>query len=145
MRAAVRLVGGLRPVALLALGAAWIVYGVRIVVDARYGVGRGLASITRYVPLSTLGWVWVAAGIVGVVSGLLPVYRWQADGFAALVAPAVLWGVTNLRAACTGYPAASGSAAAWLGFAAFALCTAGMVEPPWVVDAVLKRKGGTRV
>lgn len=133
MRAAVRLVGGLRPAGLIALGLAWICYGYRIVVDERYSVARGLASITKHVPLHVLGWAWVAAGVVGVLGGLGRAYVWQSAAFAVLVAPAVLWGVANARAACSGYPAASGSAAAWLGFAVFVLCMAGTVEPEWVV------------
>lgn len=141
MRAAVRLIGGLRPAGLIALGLAWIAYGIRIVIDDRYSVARGLVSITRYVPLSALGWIWVAAGVIGVVGGLARADSWQNPGFAALVAPAVLWGVANARSASTGYPAASGSAAAWLGFALFTLLMAGTVEPPWVVDA-LRTKGG---
>lgn len=141
MRVAVRLAGGLRPAALICLGLAWIAYGYRIVVDQRYSVARGLANITQYVPLSTLGWVWVAAGVIGVAGGLVGSFVWQSAGFTALVAPAVLWGVANLRTAATGYPAASGSAAAWLGFAAFTLCTAGMAEPGWVME-ILRKKGG---
>lgn len=133
MRAAVRLVGGLRPAGLIALGLAWICYGYRIIVDERYSVARGLSSITRYVPLHVLGWAWVAAGVIGVIGGLGKAYAWQSAGFTALVVPAVLWGVANARAACSGYPAASGSAAAWIGFAVFVVCMAGTVEPGWVV------------
>jgi hypothetical protein len=140
MRAAVRLVGGLRPAGLIVLGLAWISYGYRIVVDERYSVARGLASITRYVPLSTLGWVWVGAGAIGVLGGLLRSFPWQSAGYAALVTPAVLWGVANARAAMNGYPAATGSAAAWLGMGLFTLLMAGTVEPLWVVEA-RRRKG----
>jgi hypothetical protein len=142
VRAAVRLIGGLRPAGLIVLGLAWCAYGYRIVIDERYSVVRGLASVTRYVPLSTLGWVWVAAGAIGVAGGLLRSAPAQAAAFAALVAPAVLWGVANARAACTGYPAASGSAAAWLGMGLFTLLMAGTVEPLWVIDSPRFKKGG---
>jgi hypothetical protein len=120
VRAAVRAVGGLRPAALAVLGIGWIVYGRSISTDPTYGRARGLAGITRYVPLGTLGWVWVAAGAVAVLAGLGRRMSYQAPGFAALATPAALWGVTYARTALTGgYPSAGGSAAAWLSFAAF--------------------------
>lgn len=141
MRAAVRLLGGLRPAGLIVLGLAWICYGYRIVVDQRYSVSRGTASITQHVPLHILGWGWVAAGALGVLGGLARAYVWQSAAFAALVTPAVLWGVANIQAACSGYPAASGSAAAWLGFAVFTLCMAGTVEPEWVAGPRRLKRG----
>ncbi|MFJ1581795.1 hypothetical protein ACIOC1_00460 [Streptomyces sp. NPDC088197] len=146
MRAAVRLVGGLRPAALAVLGIGWIVYGHGIATDPGYARSRGLAGITRYVPMTALGWVWIAAGAVAVAASLTRSgIRAQAAGFAALAAPAVLWGVTYARSAWSGgLPSASASAAAWLAFAAFVVLTAGMAEPGWVIDALYdeNEKGG---
>lgn len=142
MRAAVRAVGGLRPAALAVLGIGWIVYGYSITTDPNYGRSRGLAGLTRYVPLSTLGWVWVAAGAVSVGAAVARAPRCQAAGYAALAAPAVLWGITYARAAWGGsYPSASGSASAWLAFSVFIVLTAGMAEPEWVVDALHDKRG----
>jgi hypothetical protein len=141
----VRAVGGLRPAALAVLGVGWVVYGRSISTDPTYGRSRGLAGITRYVPLSDLGWVWVAAGAVAILAGLGRRMRYQAPGFAALAAPAVLWGFTYARTAITGgYPSAGGSAAAWLAFAAFVVLTAGMAEPAWVVAALYETRGEPR-
>lgn len=142
MRAAVRLVGGLRPAALIALGVGWILYGRVIATDPGYARTRGLAGITRYVPMSGLGWVWVAAGSVAVLAGLARRMRYQAPGFTALATPAVLWGLTFARAAWGGeYPSAAGSAAIWTTVAVFIVLTAGMAEPGWVVNE-LKRGDG---
>lgn len=142
MRAAVRLVGGLRPAALIVLGAGWIAYGHSITTDPSYGRARGLAGITRYVSLPHLGWVWVACGAVAALAGLGRRLRYQAPGFTALAAPAVLWGITYARAAWGGgYPSASGSAAAWLAFSVFIVLMAGTSEPPWVVGALLDKRG----
>jgi hypothetical protein len=137
VRAAVRVVGGLRPAALIVLGAGWIAYGHSITTDPGYARARGLRGITRYIPLERLGWVWVAAGTVAVLAGLARRMKWQAPGFTALAAPAVLWGVTYARSALHGgLPSASGSAAAWLAFAVFIVLCAGMAEPAWVVEAL---------
>lgn len=133
-----RLVGGLRPAALTVLGIGWIVYGRSISTDPNYGRTRGLAGITQYVPMGALGWVWVAAGVVALLAGLLRLgIQAQAIGFAAVAAPAVLWGVTFLRSAWNGtYPAASGSAAVWIAVGVSIVLTAGMAEPGWVIDAL---------
>ncbi|WNI16897.1 hypothetical protein [Actinacidiphila sp. ITFR-21] len=145
MRAAVRLVGGLRPAALMVLGTGWILYGRSIITDPGYARSRGLAGITRYIPLSSLGWVWVAAGAVAVLAGLGRRMRYQAPGFTALSGPAVLWGVTYARSAWAGgLPSSSGSAAAWLAFSVFIVLCAGMSEPPWVVGILYDKKGGDR-
>lgn len=145
MRAAVRLVGGLRPAALMVLGTGWIVYGYSITTDPGYARARGLAGITRYISLSALGWVWVTAGAVAVLAGLARRMRYQAPGFTALAAPAVLWGVSYARSAVNGgLPSASGSAAAWLAFSVFIVLCAGMSEPAWVVDALYGGKGEPR-
>lgn len=145
MRAAVRLVGGLRPAALIVLGCGWICYGYSITTDPGYARARGLAGITRYISLSALGWVWVAAGAVALLAGAAKRMRYQAPGFTALAAPAVLWGVTYARAAWgDGLPSASGSAAAWLAFSLFIVLTAGMAEPPWVVAVLYEKRGEPR-
>lgn len=142
MLAAVRLVGGLRPAALIVLGCGWIVYGYGIAIDPSYARSRSLASITRYVELSTLGWVWVAAGAVAVLAGLGRRMRYQAPGFCALAAPAVLWGVSYARAAGGTGASATSTAAAWLAFSVFIVLCAGMAEPEWVVDALRTEKRG---
>lgn len=141
---AVRITGGLRPVILFVLGLGWGWYGEGIATDPRYGTARGLASITRYVSLDTLGWVWVAAGSIAVVASLVRwCPRWQAAGFVALACPAALWGLSFMRAAASGsYSSAAGSAAAWLAFAVALVLVAGLAEPRWVVTALADRQRG---
>jgi hypothetical protein len=127
-----RLIRPRRAAYLVTIGLGWTGYGTGIVVDPRYGTARGLVSITRYVPLNVLGWLWVAAGVLAVVAGLtLRCPRWQAAGFTALAVPATLWGAAFTSAwARGGYPSASGSAAAWVAMALGIYWVSGMVDPP---------------
>lgn len=118
---------------LIVLGLGWLVYGRVTVTDPRYGTSRSLASITQYVAMPTLGWIWVICGAVSVAAGLLgrrsPCL--QAAGFAALAAPATLWGAAYTSAwAAGGYPSAAGSAGAWTAWAIGVLIVAGMCDPP---------------
>lgn len=138
MRPVIRITGGLRPIALVAAGLGWMVYGRGIITDPRYGTTRGLADLTQYVPLSALGWVWVACGAVAVAAGLARTApRWQAAGFTALAGPAFLWGLGFTRTWISGgYPSASGSAGAWMGIATLIMIAAGLAEPARVVDAL---------
>lgn len=138
MRPVVRMTGGLRPIALVAVGIGWVVYGRGIVLDPQYGTARRLVSITEYIPLSTLGWIWVGCGLVAVTAGLCRTYdRWQPAGFTALAVPAFLWGLGFVRAwADGGPPSASGAAGAWMGIAVLITVTAGLAEPAWAVEAL---------
>lgn len=146
MRTAVRVTGGLRPVALIAVGIGWMVYGRGIIADPRYGTARGLVDITQYVPLSVLGWVWVGCGLVAVGAGLCRGYdRWQPAGFTALAMPAFLWGLGFVRAWVDGGPAStSGAAGAWMGIAVLVMVAAGLAEPAWVVEALASENSSTR-
>jgi hypothetical protein len=118
---------------LIVLGLGWLAYGSATVQDPRYGTSRGLASITRYIPMDVLGWVWVGCGAVAVLAGLLgrrcPVSG--PAGFSALAWPATLWGAAYTRAwADGGYPSAAGAAAAWTAFAIGIFLVSGMTDPP---------------
>lgn len=121
----------LRRAFLVTLGAGWTGYGaIGILADPRYGTSRGLADVTRYVPMDVLGWLWVAAGAVAVTAGLLAhCPRVQAAGFAALAAPACLWGAAFTLSAFTSYPQAAGSACAWVAFAVGIYWVSGMDDP----------------
>lgn len=117
---------------LVTLGIAWMGYGgLGIVRDPRYGTARGLAHLTDYVSLVSLGWMWVAAGAIAVVAGLVVACpRIQAAGFTALATPAALWGAAfTISWASGGYPAAVGSAFGWVGFALGVLWVSGMDDP----------------
>lgn len=130
MRAAVLRVSHRRAF-LVILGIGWAGYGgIGILGDPRYGTSRGLADITRYVPMEVLGWMWVATGLLATGAGLLVrCPQVQAAGFTALAVPAALWGAAFTLAAFTAYPAASGSACAWVAMALGVLIVAGMDDP----------------
>jgi hypothetical protein len=143
MRAAVRAVGGLRPCFLDAMGLGWSCYGLAIILDAGYARSRGLAGLTRYVPISALGWLWIGAGMVAVVVATVQARRptRQGPGFAALTVTPALWGLNFARTAIVShdFSSAGGSAAAWLAFAVGLIIVSGMAEPAWVVEG----QGGT--
>ncbi|MFJ9573562.1 hypothetical protein [Streptomyces bacillaris] len=131
MRAVPRPVRSLRRAFLITIGLGWAGYGgIGIINNPRYGTSRGLAHITRYVPLDMLGWMWVACGAVAVVAGLLLACpRWQAAGFVALAVPASLWGAAFTASAVGTYPQAAGSACGWAAFAIGILWVSGMEDP----------------
>ncbi|MEU6403944.1 hypothetical protein [Streptomyces sp. NPDC046985] len=113
------------------LGDGWTGYGIwGVLGDPRYGTGRGLDSVTHWVPMSVLGWVWVACGALSIVSAVPPAGRCprlQSFGFVALAMPAALWGTAYLTAKVTGaYPKGAGSACGWLGFALAIVWISGM-------------------
>ncbi|MFD9780352.1 hypothetical protein ACFWZS_21695 [[Kitasatospora] papulosa] len=116
---------------LATLGAAWLGYGAGIIIDPRYGTARGLGTVVRYVPLDVLGGVWVGCGLLAVTAAwLTSCPRVQAAGFAALAAPAALWGAAfTITWAGGGFPSAGGSAAAWVGFALSVVWVSGMDDP----------------
>ncbi|MFD8805550.1 hypothetical protein [Streptomyces sp. NPDC059597] len=117
---------------LVVIGTGWALYGgLGIIGQPRYGTARGLAGVTRYIPLDTLGWMWVACGVVAAVAGLLAGYpRAQALGYAALGVPAGLWAGAFAAASATSYPAAVGSACGWGSFTIGVLLVSGMDDPP---------------
>ncbi|MFD5656905.1 hypothetical protein [Streptomyces hirsutus] len=117
---------------LITVGLGWAGYGWwGVISDPRYGTSRGLSGITQWVPMGVLGWVWVMAGLLALVAGLLVnCPRVQAAGFAGLATPAALWGTAFLVSAVTSYPSGAGSACGWLSFALAVLWVSGMDDPP---------------
>ncbi|WP_241778452.1 hypothetical protein [Streptomyces sp. AcH 505] len=113
------------------MGLGWAGYGgIGILANPRYGTTRSLDDITRHVSMEVLGWLWVAAGVIAVVSGVVRrCPRVQAGGFTALATPAALWGTAFAIAAVTSYPAAAGSACGWVGFALGIVWVSGMDDP----------------
>jgi hypothetical protein len=116
---------------LVTMGLGWAGYGgIGIVANPRYGTSRGLDDITRYASMNTLGWTWVALGLVAVLAGLLVrCPRVQALGFVALAVPAALWGTAFTIAAATTYPAGAGSACGWVAFSLGIVWVSGMDDP----------------
>ncbi|MFH8336978.1 hypothetical protein [Streptomyces sp. AM6-12] len=116
---------------LVVVGIGWTLYGgLGIVGQPRYGTARGLAGVTKYVPLDALGWMWVAFGLVAVFAGLVVGYpRMQALGFASLGVPAGVWAGVFAAAAATSYPQGVGSACGWGAFTVGVVLVSGMDDP----------------
>ncbi|MFF7290745.1 hypothetical protein [Streptomyces griseorubiginosus] len=117
---------------LIVVGAGWALYGgLGIIGNPRYGTARGLADVTRYVPMDALGWMWVACGTVAALAGLLVnCPRVQALGYVSLAAPAGLWAGAFAASAATTFPEAAGSASGWGAFTIGVVLVSGMDDPP---------------
>jgi hypothetical protein len=88
---------GRRGAFLLAMGLAWICYGVAILTAPPIsGQVDGLTLITQFISLHSLAWVWIASGAAGIA--FCPVRRVGPDqwGFTALVLPAAVWSASYL-------------------------------------------------
>ncbi|NUR26745.1 MAG: hypothetical protein HOV83_13040 [Catenulispora sp.] len=116
---------------LVTVGIGWALYGgLGIIGNPRYGTARGLADVTRYVPLDALGWMWVACGVVAAAAGLLVnCPRVQAAGYVALATPAGLWAGAFAASAATTYPEAVGSACGWGAYTIGLVLVSGMDDP----------------
>lgn len=117
---------------LITVGLGWAAYGgLGIVNNPRYGTARGLADITRYVPLDALGWMWVGLGLAAALAGLVTgCPRIQALGYVSLAVPAGLWAGAFAASAASTYPPAVGSACGWGAFTIGVVLVSGMDDPP---------------
>lgn len=119
-----------RRAVLITLGAGWLGYGaVGILSSPRVGTTELLSDITRWVPMTVLGWLWVAAGTIGIAAGaVVSCPRIQAAGYAALAALAGLWAAA-FTIAIPRAPTAAGSACIWVAIAMAVVWVAGMDDP----------------
>lgn len=117
---------------LIVVGLGWAGYGgLGIIGNPRYGTARGLADVTRYIPMDVLGWMWVACGAVAALAGLLvDCPRIQALGYVGLAVPAGLWAGAFSAAAASSFPPAVGSACGWGAFTIGVVLVSGMDDPP---------------
>jgi hypothetical protein len=115
---------------LVTLGCGWTGYGsLGILANPRSGTVQLLDDITRWVPIAFLGWLWVAAGVVGILSGLaVRCPRIQAAGYSALATLAGLWAAA-FTIAIPSDATASGSACIWVSIAIGVVLVAGMDDP----------------
>lgn len=83
---------GRRGAFLLAVGLAWVCYGLAfILTPAPKAQHAGLTILTSAIPLSFWGWIWLACGATGIAfCGVVDVGKDQI-GFSALVVPAATW------------------------------------------------------
>lgn len=108
MRAAVSRAGrrlGYRGAALLVCGFGWINYGIGLLADPRFGIVRGVSSLTHIggvtVPFSLWGWIWIASGLACCGAAVL---RAGADWWGWLAASAMpgVWAVAYSSARALG-------------------------------------------
>jgi hypothetical protein len=132
MRGAARPPFSRRRAFLIVLGLGWAGYGgLGIVGQPRYGTARGLADLTRHIPLDALGWMWVVLGLLATACGAFVGWpRLQALGFTALGVPAGLWAGVFTVAAASSFPPAVGSACGWGAFTVGVVLVSGMDDPP---------------
>ncbi|MFF5029259.1 hypothetical protein ACFY2J_34250 [Streptomyces collinus] len=116
---------------LVVLGVGWALYGgLGIVGQPRYGTARGLADLTRHIPLDVLGWMWVVCGACAALAGLVVnCPRVQALGFTALALPGGLWAGVFAAAAASTFPPAVGAACGWGAFTVGVVLVSGMDDP----------------
>ncbi|MEU1219237.1 hypothetical protein [Streptomyces microflavus] len=127
-----------RRAVLVTFGAGWCGYGaLGILANPRQGTTELLSEITRWVPMTALGWVWVTAGAIAIGAGLVArCPRIQAAGYAALASVAGLWAAA-FSMAIPQSPTASGSASIWVSVAVGVVWVSGMDDP--LPRAVRKR------
>ncbi|WP_326597278.1 hypothetical protein [Streptomyces sp. NBC_01803] len=85
---------------LFIVGAGELLWGLQFMLDPAPNA-RGLALLTDAAPLHAWSWLWVAAGAAAVLSSLVKAGRDWA-GFAAALAPPIVWLGAYLTAAVSG-------------------------------------------
>lgn len=107
---------------LLAFGLMQVLYGYGIATDPRYGVVRGVGVLTRMLPMSAWGGLWMACGAVAVVMAWEIRSSRDSWGYAALTLPMSLWSGANFVAwVSREYPQAWTSVCTWGAFVYIAM------------------------
>lgn len=119
---------GRRGAILLCYGTVWSLYGYAQLVSPQPDQ-RGLTLAIQMLPLDAWGWLWIACGLIALVSAWL---RQGVDwaGFLALPLIVLPWMLSYLTAWLQGdYPRGWVSAAVWTVIAVPVLVVAGWREP----------------
>lgn len=126
-RRASRLLGR-RGAILLCYGIVWAIVGYGQITSPAPDL-RGLRLLLQMMPLAVWGWIWVASGLVAIVSAWMPPERdWP--GFLALPLMVLPWSVSYLLAWIVGdYPRGWLASVVWGAIAAPVLVVAGWREP----------------
>lgn len=120
---------GRRGAILLCYGDVWAIIGYGQITAPQPDL-RGLRLLLQMMPLAAWGWLWIAAGLIAIVSAWLPQGRdWP--GFLALPLMVLPWAVSYLLAWILGdFPRGWVAAVVWGAIAAPVLVVAGWREPP---------------
>lgn len=120
---------GRRGAILLCYGIVWAIIGYGQITSPAPDL-RGLRLLLQMMPLDVWGWIWVASGLIAIVSAWLPPEKdWP--GFLALPLMVLPWAVSYLLAWIIGdYPRGWLASVVWGAIAAPVLVVAGWREPP---------------
>lgn len=120
---------GRRGAILLSYGVVWSIIGYGQITSPAPDL-RGLRLLLQIMPLDVWGWIWVASGVIAIISAWLPQERdWP--GFLALPLMVLPWAASYLLAWIIGdFPRGWVAAVVWGAIAAPVLVTAGWREPP---------------
>ena len=120
---------GRRGAILLCYGIVWAIIGYGQITSPAPDL-RGLRLLLQTMPLDAWGWIWVASGLIAIVSAWLPQGRdWP--GFLALPLMVLPWMVSYLLAWIIGdFPRGWVATVVWGAIAAPVLVVAGWREPP---------------
>lgn len=120
---------GRRGAILLCYGVVWSIIGYGQITSPAPDL-RGLRLLLQMMPLDVWGCLWVASGLIAIVSAWLPQGRdWP--GFLALPLMVLPWTVSYLLAWIIGdFPRGWVAAVVWGAIAAPVLVVAGWREPP---------------
>lgn len=120
---------GRRGAILLSYGGVWSIIGYGQITAPQPDL-RGLRLLLQMMSLDAWGWLWVASGLIAIVSAFLPQGRdWP--GFLALPLIVLPWMASYLLAWIIGdFPRGWVAAVVWAAIAAPVLVVAGWDEPP---------------
>lgn len=120
---------GRRGAILLSYGLVWAIIGYGQITSPAPDL-RGLRLLLQIVSLDVWGWIWVASGLIAIISAWLPPEKdWP--GFLALPLMVLPWAASYLLAWIIGdFPRGWVAAVVWGAIAAPVLVTAGWREPP---------------
>ncbi|MEU9333114.1 hypothetical protein AB0D49_08110 [Streptomyces sp. NPDC048290] len=128
MRRLARMLGR-RGAILLSYGSVWALYGYGQLISPQPDQ-RGLKLAMQLLPLEVWGWLWMASGIIAVVSAWMP-QGVDGPGFLALPLIVLPWMASYLASWLQGdFLRGWVAAAVWAAIAVPVLVVAGWREPP---------------